>query len=93
MAGCGADAAPFFRIFNPVRQGQRFDPDGSYVRPYIPELAKLPDKFIHNPWDAPDDVLKQAGIRLGEHYPKPMVDLQITRVRALTAFKSLTASA
>jgi deoxyribodipyrimidine photo-lyase len=91
VAGCGADAAPFFRIFNPVRQGERFDPDGAYVRQYIPELARLPDKFIHNPWEAPEQVLEDASIVLGEHYPEPIVDLKTSRERALAAFKSLKA--
>jgi deoxyribodipyrimidine photo-lyase len=89
VAGCGADAAPFFRIFNPVTQGQRFDPDGAYVRHFVPELSRLPNKFIHSPWLASPGILQHAGLRLGRDYPAPMVDLQKTRVRALDAFKSL----
>ncbi len=89
VAGCGADAAPYFRIFNPVTQGRKFDPDGEYVRRYVPELAKLPNKFIHSPWEAPADVLESAGVVLGETYPEPVVDLKQSRERALAAFKSL----
>ncbi len=89
IAGCGADAAPYFRIFNPVIQGQKFDPEGAYVRRYLPELAGLPVKFLHSPWTAPDDVLTAANVTLGEHYPKPIVDLKTSRERALDAFRSL----
>ena len=90
IAGCGADAAPYFRIFNPVTQGYKFDPDGAYVREYVPEIAGLPDKYLHSPWDAPDDVLQGAGIELGVDYPTPIVDLKVSRERALDAFKSLS---
>ncbi|MBT8092391.1 MAG: FAD-binding domain-containing protein, partial [Gammaproteobacteria bacterium] len=90
IAGCGADAAPYFRIFNPVTQGQKFDPDGDYVRRYVSELAKLPNKFIHRPWEAPADTLEAAGVVLGETYPSPVVDLKSSRERALAAFKSLS---
>lgn len=89
IAGCGADAAPYFRIFNPVTQGQRFDPDGEYVRKYVPELTKLPNKFLHSPWLAGDDVLANAGVRIGNTYPAPVVDLKQSRERALAAFKGL----
>jgi deoxyribodipyrimidine photo-lyase len=89
IAGCGADAAPYFRIFNPVTQGKRFDPDGHYVRHYVPELAELPNKHIHAPWEAPDDILADAGVVLGDTYPEPVVDLKASRERALAAFKSL----
>lgn len=92
IAGCGADAAPYFRIFNPVTQGQKFDPAGEYTRRFIPELAGLPDKFLFNPWDAPADVLKRAGVVLGETYPEPLVGLKPSRERALEAFKSLPKS-
>jgi len=91
IAGCGADAAPYFRIFNPITQGKKFDTDGSYVRKYVPEIAKLPDKYLHNPWEAPDNVLEYAQIELGKNYPKPIVDLKASRERALAAFKSLSA--
>jgi deoxyribodipyrimidine photo-lyase len=90
IAGCGADAAPYFRIFNPVTQGQKFDPDGEYVRLYVPELADMPNKFIHRPWEAPADILDAAGVVLGESYPSPVVDLKSSRERALAAFKSLS---
>lgn len=86
IAGCGADAAPYFRIFNPVTQGKKFDPDGDYVRQYVPQLSKLPDKYLHKPWEAPDDVLKKAGIELGVDYPKPIVSHAEARTRALEAF-------
>lgn len=89
IAGCGADAAPYFRIFNPVTQGQRFDPDGVYVRRYLPELAAMPNKFLHNPWTASQQVLDEAGIQLGKTYPLPIVDLKQSRERALAAFKSI----
>jgi deoxyribodipyrimidine photo-lyase len=83
VAGTGADAAPYFRIFNPVTQGQKFDPDGEYVRRYCPELASLPTKYIHEPWSAPTAILEQAEITLGEDYPQPIVDLKASRQRAL----------
>jgi deoxyribodipyrimidine photo-lyase len=90
IAGCGADAAPFFRIFNPVTQGRKFDPDGAYTRQFVPELAALPDKYLHAPWEAPDELLRGAGVTLGKQYPEPMIDLQESRERALAAFRSLT---
>ena len=89
IAGCGADAAPYFRIFNPVIQGQKFDTYGQYTRQYVPELKKLPDKYLFNPWEAPDRVLQSAGILLGRDYPAPIVELKQSRLRALAAFKSL----
>lgn len=85
-AGCGADAAPFFRIFNPVRQADKADPQGAYVRRWVPELAPLPDKYLQEPWKAPAAVLKEAGIALGTDYPEPIVDLLATRRRALERF-------
>ena len=89
VAGCGADAAPYFRIFNPVTQGVTFDPDGTYVRRWVPELAKLPPYHIHAPWLAPPLELAAAGIRLGATYPLPIVDHAAARERALAALKSL----
>ncbi|MBT8088865.1 MAG: FAD-binding domain-containing protein, partial [Gammaproteobacteria bacterium] len=71
-------------------QGKKFDPEGSYVRHYVPELSAMPDKFIHNPWEAPADVLGEAGVTIGENYPAPVVDLKSSRERALAAFKSLS---
>jgi deoxyribodipyrimidine photo-lyase len=85
VAGSGADAAPFFRIFNPVLQGEKFDPHGVYVRRHVPEIAALPDTWIHKPWQAPVETLKAAGIKLGATYPKPIVDLSEGRARALAA--------
>jgi deoxyribodipyrimidine photo-lyase len=93
VAGCGADAAPYFRIFNPVLQGEKFDPDGSYVRRFVPELAKLPDKHLHAPWDAPAERLHAAGVSLGTTYPHPIIDLKTGRERALAAFKTIGKSA
>ncbi len=89
VAGCGADAAPYFRIFNPVTQGQKFDPEGDYVRNYLPELTKLPDKYLFCPWEAPESVLHEASINLGETYPHPIVDIKQSREAALEAFQSL----
>lgn len=82
-AGSGVDAAPYFRIFNPVAQGERFDPQGDYVRRWVPELAQLPDKWLHKPWEAPAAVLSGCGVSLGRHYPKPLIDLKAGRERAL----------
>lgn len=82
-AGCGADAAPYFRVFNPVRQGERFDPDGSYVRRWVPELKTMPAEWIHQPWAAPRVVLEAAGVEPGADYPSPIVDLRESRERVL----------
>ncbi len=87
VAGSGADAAPYFRIFNPFSQGQKFDPNGDYVKKYVPELAGLPKKYIHTPWEASEEVLEQAGVQLGENYPRPIVDHKWARERALAAYK------
>jgi deoxyribodipyrimidine photo-lyase len=89
-AGCGADAAPYFRIFNPVSQGKQFDASGDYVRQWVPELAKLPDRWIHRPWEAPQGVLADSGVTLGKTYPRPIVDQSEARQRALDAFKQLS---
>lgn len=88
-AGCGVDAAPYFRIFAPARQGERFDPDGDYVRTWVPELKDLPAKHIHEPWKAPAAVLRDAGVRLDENYPAPVIDLRKSREEALRRFKAL----
>lgn len=82
-AGCGCDAQPYFRVFNPMTQGQKFDPDGHYVRRWVPELAGLPAKHIHEPWTAPRDVLAKAGVELGRTYPRPIVDHAEARQRFL----------
>ncbi|HOW87497.1 MAG TPA: deoxyribodipyrimidine photo-lyase [Candidatus Omnitrophota bacterium] len=85
-AGCGADAAPYFRIFNPVLQGEKFDPEGSYVRRWVPELSGMPSRFIHKPWQAPLEVLTKAGVKLGQNYPRPIIDHDAARKRALFAY-------
>jgi deoxyribodipyrimidine photo-lyase len=89
VAGCGADAAPFFRVFNPVLQGEKFDPKGEYVRRWCPELARLPDRLLHRPFEAPALVLREAGVTPGRDYPAPIVDLAEGRARALAAFAAL----
>lgn len=89
VAGSGMDAAPYFRIFNPVTQGQKFDADGIYTRHFVPELAKLSTRFLFNPWEAPKDMLSSAGIVLGKDYPEPIVDLRASRQEALDAFASI----
>jgi deoxyribodipyrimidine photo-lyase len=89
IAGCGADAAPYFRIFNPITQGLKFDADGIFIRKFIPEIANLPNKYIFNPWEAPEDVLEKANVRLGENYPNPIIDLKSSREEALLAFSRL----
>ena len=89
IAGCGADAAPYFRVFNPVTQGEKFDKDGSYTRRFVPELAGLPDKYLFAPWTAPQAMLDAAGVRLGDSYPRPVVDLKQSREDALAAFARL----
>jgi deoxyribodipyrimidine photo-lyase len=88
-AGCGADAAPYFRVFNPVLQGEKFDPLGGYVRRWVPELSGLPPKWIHRPWEAPAEVLLTAGLILGEGYPYPVVDLKASRQRALDVWATV----
>ncbi|MDO8544658.1 MAG: deoxyribodipyrimidine photo-lyase [Opitutaceae bacterium] len=91
-AGCGADAAPFFRIFAPVLQGQKFDPKGDYVRRWIPELTRLPAEHVHSPWKAPNHVLAAAGVRLDGNYPRPIVDHATARDAALAAFRQMRLS-
>lgn len=83
-AGCGCDAQPYFRIFNPVTQGEKFDPSGEYVRKWVPQLAALPNRYIHQPWTAPASVLAQAGVKIGGNYPPPIVDHQTARQQFLT---------
>jgi deoxyribodipyrimidine photo-lyase len=85
-AGCGADAAPYFRIFNPVTQGEKFDPKGHYVRRWCPELANLPDKWVHHPFESPAEILPEAGVELGRNYPKPIVNHAAAREAALESF-------
>ena len=88
-AGCGADAAPYFRVFNPVTQSQRFDPQGHYLRRWLPELSRLDDRHVHAPWTAPAAALQAAGLRLGADYPLPIVDLAASRGAALAAWQQL----
>jgi len=88
VAGSGADASPFFRIFNPTLQGERFDPDGAYIREFVPELANLDNRYIHRPFDAPADVLAKTGIKLGTTYPMPVVNHAFARDRALEAYNA-----
>lgn len=88
VAGCGMDAAPYFRIFNPVLQGERFDPSGAYVRQWIPELGRMPHSWIHRPFEAPETVLSGAGVVLGKTYPSPIVDLAASHRRAREMFAS-----
>ncbi len=90
-AGCGADAAPYFRIFAPVLQGRKFDARGEYVRRWVPELAKVPAKFVHAPWEAPVEVLREAGVELGRDYPRPIVEHTAARREALEAFEKMRA--
>jgi deoxyribodipyrimidine photo-lyase len=89
VAGSGADAAPYFRIFNPALQGEKFDPQGHYVRRWVPELARLPGRLVHAPWKAGDTELRRAGIDPGKTYPRPVVDLAAGRERALAAYSSM----
>lgn len=90
VAGCGYDAAPYFRIFNPVLQTQKFDRNGDYIKQWIPELQKLPDKYLKTPWMAPDNELQRAGIILGKTYPAPIIDLAKSRQKSLQVYKKLT---
>lgn len=90
VAGSGADAAPYFRIFNPVTQSEKFDPEGIYIRKYVPELKNLPNKYLFSPWTTPTEILATSKIILGQDYPYPIVDLKTSRETALQAFKSLS---
>ncbi|MDR3441295.1 deoxyribodipyrimidine photo-lyase [Telmatospirillum sp.] len=89
VAGCGLESAPYFRVFNPTVQGEKFDPRGLYVRRWLPELAGLPDHVIHRPWEASSDLLARAGVTLGKDYPRPIVDHDMARKRALAAFERM----
>ena len=90
VAGSGADAAPYFRIFNPITQGEKFDAKGGYVRRWVPELRALPDRWLQAPWTAPPEVLRDAGVRLGKDYPHPILDHGQARARALDALKTVS---
>ncbi|WP_158928871.1 deoxyribodipyrimidine photo-lyase [Acidisphaera sp. S103] len=93
VAGCGADAAPYFRIFNPILQSRKFDADGDYIRHFVPELDRLGPRHIHAPWEAPAEALANAGVTLGKTYPNPIVDLAIGRARALEAYGQIRSRA
>jgi deoxyribodipyrimidine photo-lyase len=90
IAGTGADAAPYFRIFNPVLQSRKFDPDGAYIRAFCPELANLDNDRIHEPWTVPENELADAGVRLGHNYAEPVVDHKFARDRALSTYSALS---
>ncbi len=90
ISGCGADASPYFRIFNPILQGQKFDPKGDYVKKYIPELKNVTDKFVHNPWQMSEENQISCNCKIGKDYPFPIVDLKETRNKALSAFKTIS---
>ena len=85
VAGCGADAAPYFRIFNPILQGEKFDKEGEYVKKWVPELKNIPNKFIHKPWELNDE----KNFKLGKDYPFPLVVHEEARKKALNAFKKI----
>ena len=89
VAGSGADAAPYFRIFNPVAQGQKFDPEGEYVKKWCPELSEMPKRYVHAPWEAPDMILMTANVSLGDNYPNPIVDHKMAREAALSAYGAI----
>jgi deoxyribodipyrimidine photo-lyase len=92
VAGCGADAAPFFRVFNPVLQGQKFDPKGAYVREWVPALSKLPNNLVHQPWKATVAQLSEGNVTLGQTYPRPVVDHAKARQAALAAYRRISKS-
>jgi len=85
-AGTGTNAAPYFRIFNPILQGEKFDPQGEYVRRWVPELANVPQKFIHKPWEMPISEQIKSGVVIGRNYPAPIVEHKAARLRALEAY-------
>ena len=86
-ASTGTDAQPYFRVFNPTTQGEKFDPDGRFIRQWIPELAKVPDKYIHAPHTLPTALQEELGVVIGRDYPAPIVDHQEARERAIRAYK------
>jgi deoxyribodipyrimidine photo-lyase len=89
VGGSGADASPYFRIFNPIAQGEKFDKAGAYTRRWVPELAEMPDKYLYKPWEAPELTLRAAGVKLGTTYPNPIVDHRTARESALEAYATL----
>lgn len=86
-AGTGTDAAPYFRVFNPVLQSMKFDPNGDYIRRYVPELKNVPNEFIHNPWKMTEEMQRKSGCLIGKDYPEPIVDHSLARERALVAYR------
>ena len=86
-AGTGTDAAPYFRVFNPVLQGEKFDPLGNYVRRWVPELASVPEAFIHKPWEMSPDIQRRASCQIGKDYPAPIIDHKLARQRLLMAYR------
>ena len=86
-AGTGTDAAPYFRVFNPVLQGRKFDPQGAYVRRWVPELAGVPDQYIHAPWEMPAELEGAARCRVGVDYPLPIVEHNLARARVLSVYQ------
>jgi len=92
VAGSGADPVEYFRIFNPMLQGRKFDPNGAYIRRYLPEISALPDEYLFSPWQAPEEVLIEAGIELGNTYPNAIVDFEETRKHAQQLFDALPAN-
>ena len=92
IAGCGSDAAPYFRIFNPVTQAEKFDPEGTYIHQFLPELRNLSPPYLFAPWTAPKEFLEKAGVELGKTYPFPIVDIKKSREDALLAFRNLKTS-
>ncbi len=91
VAGSGLDAAPYFRVFNPAAQAAKFDPEGGYIRRFLPEIARLPDRWLGAPWTAPENARAEVGLRLGRDYPRPIIDLAASRERTLAAWRSLKA--
>lgn len=86
-AGTGTDAAPYFRVFNPVLQGKKFDPQGAYVRDWVPELSRVSNAFIHTPWEMPTSIQAQVGCEIGKNYPAPIVDHAMARQRVLATYR------
>ena len=92
-AGTGTDAAPYFRVFNPILQGQKFDPNGHYIRRWLPELANVPLKYIHTPWNMPLEVQSAAACVIGQDYPEPIIDHKWARERTLAAYNEAKSAA